>query len=85
MAEPEIGRAYTRADIYELLNVPEKKRDGAWNRGYREWGGEMFVFATGGVGTTSGFDYPNALHSDGSMTWTGVRRYCLQLDLERLA
>ncbi len=50
----------------------EGKRDGAWNRGYREWNGEMFIFANVGAGTTSGFDYPNALHPDGSLTWTGV-------------
>ncbi len=70
MAEFDVGTAYTRADIYELLVVPEEKQGGAWNRGYREWDGEMFIFATVGVGTTSGFDYLNALHPDGSMTWT---------------
>jgi hypothetical protein len=68
----EVGRDYTRTDIYDLLGVPQDKRHGAWNRGYREWAGEMFIFATVGVGTTSGFDYDNALHADGSMTWTGV-------------
>jgi 5-methylcytosine-specific restriction protein A len=72
MAKFDIGTAYTRADIYELLDVPEEKRHGAWNTGYREWDGEMFIFATVGADTTSGFDYPNALHPDGSMTWTGV-------------
>jgi hypothetical protein len=72
MAKFEVGKAYTRADIYELLKVSEEKQGGAWNRGYREWDGEMFIFATAGVGTTSGFDYPNALLPDGSMTWTGV-------------
>ncbi len=72
MAEFDVGAAFTRADIYELIHVPEEKRHGAWNRGHREWEGEMFIFATVGVGTTSGFDYPNALHPDGSMTWTGV-------------
>jgi hypothetical protein len=72
MAEFDIGAAYTRADIYELLGVPEEKRHGAWNTGYREWNGEMFIFATVGAGTTSGFDYPNASHPDGSMTWTGI-------------
>ena len=63
MAEFAVGAAYTRADIYELLEVPEEKQGGAWNRGYREWAGQMFVFATVGVGTTSGFDYPNALQA----------------------
>ena len=55
MAEFDVGTAYTRADIYELLHVLEDKRHGAWNRGHREWDGEMFIFATVGVGTTSGF------------------------------
>jgi 5-methylcytosine-specific restriction protein A len=35
-------------------------------------GTEAFIFATVGVGTTSGFDYQNAINDDGSMTWTGV-------------
>ncbi len=47
MAEFTAGAAYRRADIYELLGVPELKQDGAWNRGYREWDGEMFIFARG--------------------------------------
>jgi 5-methylcytosine-specific restriction protein A len=56
MVESAVGADYTRADIYELLDVPEEKQGGAWNRGYREWVGEMFIFATVGVGMTSGFD-----------------------------
>ena len=43
MAEFDVGTAYTRADIYELLHVLEDKRHGAWNRGHREWDGEMFI------------------------------------------
>lgn len=66
----KVGSAYTRDDIYERLGVPETKRGGAWNRGYREWHGDMFIFVTVGVGTTSGFDYPNAIQEDGSMVWT---------------
>ena len=31
----------------------------------------MYIFATVGVATTSGFDYANQLYADGSMTWTG--------------
>ena len=73
MTRFKVGAAYTRADLYKLLDVPEDKQHGAWNRGYREWAGEMFIFATVGVGTTSGFDYQNALHPDGSMTWVGVK------------
>ena len=68
----EIGKSYTRRDIYALLQVPEHRQHGSWNRGYCGWQGDMFIFATVGVSTTSGFDYPNALHADGSMTWTGV-------------
>jgi len=72
MAVFDVGRAYSRVDIYDLLDVPEEKQDGAWNRGYREWDGEMFIFATVGVGTTSGFDYPNALHPDDDLDRRGI-------------
>jgi hypothetical protein len=72
MSRFKIGDAYTRADLYELIAVPEEKQGGAWNTGYREWSGEMYIFATVGAGTTSGFDYPNEIHPDESMTWTGV-------------
>jgi 5-methylcytosine-specific restriction protein A len=72
MATFTVGAAYTRDQICDLLMVPEERRGGAWNRGYRDWAGEMFIFATLGVGTTSGFSYPNALQPDGSLMWTGV-------------
>lgn len=72
MSEFKVGAAYARADLYKLLTVAEERQGGAWNRGYREWNGDMFIFATVGAGTTSGFNYPNELQPDGSMIWTGV-------------
>ena len=40
----EINKPYTKKDIYSLLSVPLEKQKGAWDTGYREHEGNVFIF-----------------------------------------
>lgn len=54
----ELGETYSRPEIRTLVGDP-KTKGGYWERGYRRWGDEFFIFA--GVGTVgrTGHDYNN--------------------------
>ena len=54
-----IGKTYTKNDIYETLNVPVHRRKGAWDTGYREYEGNIFIFSNVGVPGRTGHDYNN--------------------------
>ena len=54
-----VGKAYTKKDIYGILNVPQHRRNGAWDTGYREYEGNIFIFANVGVPGRTGHDYNN--------------------------
>ena len=60
----DVGNKYTRADVYELLNVPEDRRRGNWETGYTRWGDDLFIFSTVGSAATGGFDYDNHWEGD---------------------
>jgi len=60
----EVGKPYTKKDIYEILSVPDERRKGAWDTGYREYNGEIFIFANVGTEGRTGHDYPNRWESD---------------------
>jgi hypothetical protein len=44
----DVGAQYTRAQIQQLLGVPEDRRGGDWATGYARFGDELFVFVTSG-------------------------------------
>jgi 5-methylcytosine-specific restriction enzyme A len=55
----EIGKTYDKNSIYEVLNVPIKQRKGAWDTGYREYKGNIFIFANVGIPGRTGHNYNN--------------------------
>lgn len=55
----QTNHQYTKADIYKILRVPLKARRGAWDTGYREYKGEVFIFANIGVPGRTGHNYNN--------------------------
>lgn len=60
MATPfTVGLAYTREQVANAINLPEELLKGDWLTGYREWNGEVFVFANIGVPGRTGHDYSN--------------------------
>lgn len=54
-----IGEKYSRNDIYEILSVPQEKREGNWNTGYHKFNEEWFVFANVGIPGRTDHDYEN--------------------------
>lgn len=59
MTEFTVGRQYTRDQIANLIEMPERRRGGNYNTGYDTWNGKAFVFATVGVKGRVGPEGPN--------------------------
>jgi len=59
-----VGKTYTKRDIYEVLNVPYNRRRGAWDTGYREYEGDIFIFANVGIAGRTGHNYNNYWDAD---------------------
>ena len=56
----EKNGTYTRAEVAEMINLPEERRGGgAWMTGYSYFNGEFFIFCNVGVAGTTGDDYDN--------------------------
>ncbi|MEX6691014.1 hypothetical protein QTN47_26130 [Danxiaibacter flavus] len=53
------GQFYTKHDIYKVLNVPSEKQRGAWDKGYRSYEGNIFIFSNIGIPGRTGHDYNN--------------------------
>jgi 5-methylcytosine-specific restriction enzyme A len=54
-----VGQSYTKNEIYKILDVPIQRRKGAWDTGYREYEGNIFIFSNVGVPGRTGHDYDN--------------------------
>jgi hypothetical protein len=64
----QTNEQYTKKEIYKILKVPLRAQKGAWNTGYREYKGAIFIFANIGVAGRTGHDYDN--HWQGpDLTW----------------
>ncbi len=66
----EIGNKYTKWDIYKILNVPPERQRGAWDKGYREYEGNYFIFSNVGIAGRTGHDYNNFWDGD-LFVWEG--------------
>ncbi len=55
----EVNKTYTKNDIYELLKVPDERKKGAWDTGYREYEGNIYIFSNVGIPGRTGHDYNN--------------------------
>jgi 5-methylcytosine-specific restriction enzyme A len=64
----QIGKRYSKEDIYAILNVPPQKRRGAWDTGYRTWNNVMFIFANVGIPGRTGINYKNYWDGD-QLVW----------------
>ncbi|PSO19495.1 HNH endonuclease [Bradyrhizobium sp. MOS003] len=71
--EFEVGAQYTRAQIQQLVNVPEDRRGGDWATGYTRFGDELFVFCNVGSAGRTGHDYPNRWDGD-ELIWSAKNR-----------
>jgi 5-methylcytosine-specific restriction protein A len=55
----EIGKLYTKRDIYQILGVPVEKQRGEWDKGYRVYEDNFFIFSNIGIPGRTGHDYNN--------------------------
>jgi len=72
MSKFDIGKTYTRKDIFEILqDVPEgQQKWGQWFTGYLFYKDAFFIFANVGVPGITGRDYPNKWINEG-FEWYG--------------
>lgn len=66
----QVGRRYTRNDIYKILEVPKDKQGGDWDTGYHRHGDDFFVFCAVGTTGRTGHDYGNYWDGD-ELVWRG--------------
>jgi hypothetical protein len=69
----DVGAQYTRAQIQQLLGVPEDRRGGDWATGYARFGDELFVFCNVGSAGRTGHDYPNRWDGE-QLVWSAKNR-----------
>lgn len=70
------GLKYRRADLYDLLGVPDDKRGGDWNTGYTRFKGAFYVFAAIGVPGRTGHDYGNYWEDNQTrLVWEAKARF----------
>lgn len=59
-----VGKSYSKKNIYQLLEVPIKRRRGAWDKGYHVYDGNVFIFSNVGIPGRTGHDYNNYWDGD---------------------
>lgn len=65
----EVGREYARAEVFEVLGIPDPK-GGPFYTGYAEFRGSWFVFCGVGTAGRTGHDYQNRFDDD-DLLWYG--------------
>lgn len=68
----DVGRSYTRNDVYDILGVLEHLQGGDWDTGYHEHAGVIYVFCNVGVPGRTGHDYENRFEGD-DLVWYAKR------------
>lgn len=79
-----VDQSYSKRDIYEVLGVPIEKRRGEWDKGYRIYEGDVFIFANVGVPGRTGHSYNNYWEGD-QLVWEATRRsHIAQPQIQRM-
>jgi len=65
-----VGHLYSRADIYEILRIPNSKQQGDWLNGYHRHGSDYYVFCNIGTTARTGYDHPNRWEGN-RLVWHG--------------
>ncbi len=66
----EVGKSYTKEDIYRIFEVSAARRGGNWNTGYTKYEGYWFIFSNIGTPGRTGHDYGDRLEN-GRLSWFG--------------
>ena len=59
-----VDNKYSKNEIYTILKVPKEKQKGAWDTGYREYEGDIYIFANIGIEGRTGHNYMNYWDGD---------------------
>lgn len=59
-----VSQLYTKKDIYKILKVPQQRQRGDWDKGYKMYEGNMFIFSNVGIPGRTGHDYNNYWDGD---------------------
>lgn len=55
----EVGKKYSRKDIYRIINVPTELQGGNWDTGYNRYNNDWFIFANINTSGRTGHNYNN--------------------------
>lgn len=66
----EVGKSYSKEDIYRIFEVSAARRGGNWNTGYTKYDGYWFIFSNIGTPGRTGHDYGDRL-KNGRLSWFG--------------
>ncbi|WP_441252109.1 HNH endonuclease [Tardiphaga sp. 71_E8_N1_1] len=80
--EFEVDAQFTRAQIQDLLDVPEERRGGDWDTGYTRFDNELFVFCNVDSSGRTGHDYPNRWDGQ-QLVWSAKNRSNISQPLMR--
>jgi len=69
----EVGKSYSKEDIYRIFEVPAARRGGNWNTGYTKFDGRWFIFSNIGIPGRTGHDYGDRL-VESRLFWSGKKK-----------
>lgn len=69
----DVGAQYTRAQIQDILGLPDDRRGGDWTTGYTRFENELFIFCNIGSAGRTGHDYPNRWDGE-QLIWSAKSR-----------
>jgi 5-methylcytosine-specific restriction enzyme A len=64
----EVGKKYSRKDVYRIVNVPEERQGGNWDTGYNRYNNDLYIFANINTSGRTGHDYNNRFIGD-NLEW----------------
>jgi len=74
-----VGHLYSRADIYQILRIPNSKQQGDWLNGYHRHGSDYYIFCNIGVAGRTGDNYDNRWEGS-RLIWFGKHRSNFEQD-----
>lgn len=55
----EVGKSYSRKDVYRIVSVPQERQGGNWDTGYNRYNNDLYIFANINTSGRTGHDYKN--------------------------
>jgi 5-methylcytosine-specific restriction protein A len=68
----EVGKYYSRKDVYNIVNVPKSQQGGNWDTGYTRFKDNSFVFVNVDTTARTGHNHPNRFDGN-DLIWYGKK------------